>query len=283
MRHLFLLSQPRSGTSYFDQLLRNANGPFHFATLAEAIYNPHLLQTSLATRHLRDLIGSNLEKFCIAEALQQDDGFDLGFFKGVIAQYHHDTAQNSPIQAKWFPSSIERFTEVLKKRGQRLSIPLLNDIFGEITWIEMYRENLIKQAVSFDIAFQTKQWIKFRQEAFNSIDTLEALYDFDAILCRVRLFASERLFWPVWMKEMGIQSSYTMTYEQLTGNYVKTLTELSEKTGLPIDIPTPDQIQIVPQSNELNGLFIARFKADCDSRGIDASVWENAAAREHLV
>jgi LPS sulfotransferase NodH len=78
---------------------------------------------------------------------------------------------------------------------------------------------------------------------------------------------------------MGIQSSYTMTYEQLAQDYEQTLTTLSERTGLPFDIPSADQILIEPQRNETNDLFIARFKADCDSRGIDSSVWESAPER----
>jgi LPS sulfotransferase NodH len=281
MRHLFLLAQPRSGTNYFYQLLSNADGPFRYATLAETIYNGNLYNSAIDMYNLQDLVGAHHEKYCVATFLQQNDGFDLEFFKWVVSQFHHDNAKNSPILVKWFPHGMQQFTEVLNKKGKRLSIPLLNSIFGEITWVDLYRENLIQQAVSYGIASQTKQWIKFKSNEAqpNCLDGLELLYDFDAILKSVHWLQKGRVFWPTWLESMGIQSSYTMTYEQLAQDYEQTLTTLSERTGLPFDIPSADQILIEPQRNETNDLFIARFKADCDSRGIDSSVWESAPER----
>lgn len=276
MRHLFLLAQPRSGTNYFYQLLCNANGPFRFATLAESIFNSNLYKSAVNTHNLLALIGDHPEKYCVDKSFQENDGFDLEFFKNIIYQYHQDNAKNSPILVKWFPQGMIQFSAVIKKKGGKLTLPLLNNIFGEIIWIDIHRENVINQAISFEIAMQTKKWIHFKNWASTpmKIDGQDLIYDFDQFLNRVHWFASERLFWPNWLVEMGARSSYSMTYEQLSQDYVATLTELSEKTGLSIDIPEESQIRIAPQKNEQYDVFYSRFKEDCQQKGIDTSVWE---------
>jgi LPS sulfotransferase NodH len=277
MRHLFLLAQPRSGTNYLYQLLSNANGPFCYATLAETIFNANLFNTAICMNNLPELLGDHPEKFCVDESLQQSDGFDFEFFQQVVFQYHQTNAGNSPILVKWFPHGMKQFSAVMEKKGKKLTIPLLKNIFGEIIWIDIHRENVVKQAVSYEMAMQTKKWIQFKnwETSQTEMGEQELVYDFERLLHWVHWFQSERLFWPAWLSEMGVQSSYSMTYEKLSANYVKTLSELSEKTGLAIDIPEESQIRISPQKNEQYDIFLYRFKEDCQQKGIDTTVWEN--------
>ena len=129
-------------------------------------------------------------------------------------------------------------------------------MFPETRIFHIYRNNVVEQAVSFSIAFQTKQWTS-RQTAQDT----EAAYDFKDIHNRMRVVLKEnqRILEIISVLNLPIMG---LQYEALTEDPRAQIGRLLRFAGLDPKSAKFRKIELRKQATGLNVEFCERFRRD---------------------
>lgn len=124
-----------------------------------------------------------------------------------------------------------------------------------ITWVHLWREDVVAQGVSAAKAMQAWEW----QSGSNSSRWREELFYEDSEVSRyVAVAIDSRQAWDDYFREHNIVP-IQITYEQLTTDYNGTMRRLFDDLGL-ADVDVPDA-QIPRQADALNVEWVRRFRA----------------------
>ena len=260
MKHLFLCTQARTGSSLLLHLLQLGPIENHFSTLDESIFNLEAFQYPQYAQ-LKNLLGDRLNKYCVSHQCDPDRNFDPPFFKQFIAEYFQRFSHGNMVTVKWFPWGMAKFLRTLANRGIEITPATLPEFFGDIAYIYLYREDLVRQTISRYIARRTKQWWS-NIEAQTELTPETIPYDLGELMETYQEFLHTEFIWNKRFQEFGVEPLYRFSYEELEGNYRDILQTLSDKLKVKINLPEPGEIVLQKQTGELNEYLCERFLND---------------------
>ena len=215
---LFLLAfTNRCGSNYLAELLRNSG---HFGTIGELLNAESLVnqQRQHGFESLADYIG-----FLYGRLRAPQGQFGVKASAEQIAMLHH--------------------FGILR-------------MFPETRVIHITRADVVEQAVSFSIAFQTKQWTSLQTP-----ETTEVRYDYDDILKRLQAVTRENQRILEISAVLGLPLC-SVQYENLARQPRGQLRRVLRFAGIPVADLKPGRTRLEKQASELNAEFCARFRAE---------------------
>jgi LPS sulfotransferase NodH len=263
MQHLFLCTEPRSGSNLLLQLLQNVPPSHRFASLNESLHN---FQNLAGMSFLKELLGEDWERFCMfnpeGEVNRQ---FDLNLYRTVLPAFFTQRQCQRPVAVKWFSSPLRQLFSYLKTPIHN-SFPTpetqqeLNDLFGPITYVFLGRQDLWRQALSLHFAQHTGQWVSTRPAAFE-INEHTVPFDFPQIQAHYQDFKERFDWWQTFFSQIAIQPVFSTTYEALAEDYPTVLNALGEALSMEIAIPPPSSLRLEKQDHPLKEDYYQRVMA----------------------
>jgi trehalose 2-sulfotransferase len=239
---LVLLAAPRSGSTLLCELLRLNDG-----CVAHEYFQPYQYMQILARRW-----------GCVTAGIFNEAAY-------VRALSKHRTLPNGWLGVNVQGTHLKHFARMEKHfTGARFH------------YVHLVRQDEISQAISYDIAFRTKQW----SSEFESHSHVE--YSFPRILRKLRAIQNQNAMIRSYLLARGA-SFKTITYEDLIADTEGTLREFG--------CITPDrELVLTPplqrQSNDRSTRWKQRFAADILSDqaiwGFDASLVQRVRQRLSL-
>jgi LPS sulfotransferase NodH len=139
---------------------------------------------------------------------------------------------------------------------------IIPSVFSDPRFIFIRRRDLLGQAISATIAFQTR---KFRD--VHSGNGAAARYDFDAIATQIKAIAASNASFLQFFAMKGIQH-HEIVYEDFAQSPDEAIAAACEWLSLPRPSTLLDEVEIRIQRNEMNREFRERFIADASARGL---------------
>ncbi|MFT4864149.1 MAG: LPS sulfotransferase NodH [Ilumatobacter sp.] len=129
---------------------------------------------------------------------------------------------------------------------------------GEVTWVHLWREDVVAQAVSALRALQTDTW---RSDVSSSGRREQPRYDEPELERLVRKAVDGRAGWDRYFAERGIEP-YRVSYERLSADREQVIAELLDTAGIELPEPLPGLIasRLQRQAGGLNADWIARYR-----------------------
>jgi trehalose 2-sulfotransferase len=133
-------------------------------------------------------------------------------------------------------------------------IALLEQAFGKLKFIYLYRTDVIAQAISLYRAEQTGYWHTVEGQKPEQPPT----FDFEAINSRREMLEAHNLAWQNWFQKVGIQP-LAISYEALSANPVGSTQSVLEFLGL--ELPHYKKLTAVNQrlADETTAMWIEQF------------------------
>lgn len=268
MQHLFLCTEPRTGSNFFLQLLQNTSGPHPFASLNEALYNPRNLHQN---ERLLALLGAQVEEFCLLDREHRHNAaFNLELYRTILPAYYQQHGQQHghprPVAIKWFSLGIRYLLKYLDAPQDNNGIPtpairhIFNDLFGSITWVHLYRKDVWRQTISYYFARKSDHWVSFKQPTFEvNEDTLP--FHFTEIEALYQSIQEKQAWWQRFFDKTGLQPAMSISYEELTGDYGRVLNQLGSILGIEIHAPVLEEIRHKKQEHPLKEAYYQRVMA----------------------
>jgi trehalose 2-sulfotransferase len=152
--------------------------------------------------------------------------------------------------------------------------PALLEVLSPMTYMYIYRNDKVAQAVSNAKALQTSQWSS-RVAGSNSIPPLR--YDRDLIAQSMREIELKDAGWLRWFETQGI-TPFRVSYESLTADPDGVVGSVMELLGVQNDEPSEvNALEVEKQSDDTNLEWIERFKREAGLPGGVLIEVENAA------
>ena len=160
----------------------------------------------------------------------------------------HRTTENNIFGMKLFSRHINY---------DPVAFEVLKEALGEDTiFIYLYRKDMIAQAVSLDIAFQTEVWHSEKNKV-PVISHEDLKFDYTRILTHFKQIKTENQFWvKVFGKRKDI-NVYRLEYGDFIRNFDETLKDIYSQLGV-ADTPVPE-MPIKKQENARKKEFKERF------------------------
>jgi LPS sulfotransferase NodH len=262
MQHLFLCTEPRTGSNLFLQLLENTSGPHPFASLNEALYNPRNLYQN---QQLLALLGEHVEEFCLLDRDHRyNAAFNLELYRTILPAYAQQHGHPRPVAIKWFSLGIRYLLKYLNQPQDQDGIPSpairhrFNDLFGSITWVHLYRKDVWRQAISYYFALKSDHWVSFKQPSFEICeDTLP--FDFAELETLYQSLQEKQAWWQRFFDKTGFQPAMSISYEELTSDYGRILNQLGSVLDTEIHVPSLDLIRHQKQVHPLKEVYYQRI------------------------
>ena len=125
--------------------------------------------------------------------------------------------------------------------------------FQDVRWVVVQRHDIIAQAVSFEIASQTKRW-----ESFADQTEIQPRYDFEAIRQKVRALSLQNASINAFFSVQGIQPC-RVNYEQFCANPIAATLELASSLGVDNVEVDPSKLRRHQQRDATGADFHQRF------------------------
>ncbi|MBV9535430.1 MAG: sulfotransferase, partial [Solirubrobacterales bacterium] len=142
--------------------------------------------------------------------------------------------------------------------GSDLPLPaLLARAFPGLRYIQITREDKVRQAVSLWKAVQTQAWRQADPEYASSLK--EPVFSFRAINYLVRLLTAHDASWDAYFLGLGQPPQLKVTYEELAADPAPVVHRVLEHLGIPAPDPLPlGSPRISVQADELSEEWIRR-------------------------
>ncbi len=261
MKHLFLCTEKRSGSTFFLSLLQLAPEKKRFGSFGEMLHNSrHLLNNKL----ISPLLGDRLESFCLNNASHhRNEDFDLSLYNTVIPAFYEQYGRGKPVLAKWFSDAFRILLDHLGHPTSQTQYPPptvrneLEALFGEITYIYLYRKDLWRQAISFYIARRSDQWINWRDSP-EVVNEETVPFNFPLLKSYHDAYGRRQIWWKRFFDKTGIEPALTLAYEDYTADYGRMLTQLGRVLDMELYVPPPDQLKVQKQEHPLKEAYYQR-------------------------
>jgi LPS sulfotransferase NodH len=257
-----ICATPRSGSNLLCEGLWNTNSAGrpteYFLSWYEAMHHPE---------RYRNQFGKS---FLPASAESMQHILKLG------------TTPNGIFASKIMWPQLELVIETIKSvfGKQHLTDPeAMNAVFPQLRYVYIYRENKIRQAVSFAKAIQSKEWLDFDRsdpcntESFighfselfefygKTVKKQKISYDFDLISQLHNSILQQDQAWEKYFKLSGIHP-FRVIYETLIENYEDTIYNILEFINVPDRSIVLQKLSMKRQSDSLNEEWLDRYQND---------------------
>lgn len=197
-------------------------------------------------------------------------------FRGFQEQLNHPAVEGraAELGLTSFPAYVEavasrgrrQFPFGIKASSTQLSMLLrcrIDRMFSGLRLIHILREDVVAQAVSFSIAFQTKTWTSLQENG-----GAEAAYDYDDIMRRLSGFTSANALMAHQAALFDIPC-LQVTYEALTDDPAPVMHAIGRFAGVDLDDWQPGETRLKKQATDLNARFKERFERESRERLFD--------------
>jgi trehalose 2-sulfotransferase len=169
------------------------------------------------------------------------------------------TTSNGVFGAKLMWGYLGDFAELLRGiegMGARPLPDLLGRAFPGLRYIQITRENKIRQAVSLWKAVQTQAW---KREAGDQADSsVELVFSFRAINYLVRLLTAHDASWDAYFLGLGYEP-LKLTYEELAQSTDEVIHRVLEHLGIPAPEKPVIQARLSVQADEVSEDWVRRI------------------------
>jgi len=168
------------------------------------------------------------------------------------------TTANGVFGAKIMWGYLGDFADLLRGIDGLRALPipqLLNEVFPALRYVQITREDKVRQAVSLWKAVQTQAW---RREADGNAD-LEVEFSFRAINYLVRLLTAHDASWDAYFLGLG-RRPLKVTYEELAAAPDSTVRRVLRH--LDIEVPGPLELEgprLKVQADEISEDWVRRI------------------------
>lgn len=171
----------------------------------------------------------------------------------------HGTTPNGVFGAKLMWGYLGDFVALLRSidRLSDLTVPgMLADVFPDLRYVQITREDKVRQAVSLWRAVQTQAW---RREADDGAgERAEPEFSFRAINYLMRLLTAHDAAWDAYFLGLG-HTPLKVTYEELAAAPEATIERVLAHLDLdPLVLPAPDAPRLKVQSDQLSEDWVRR-------------------------
>ena len=170
------------------------------------------------------------------------------------------TTGNGVFGAKLMWGYLGDFADLLRTIEGMADLPLpalLTRAFPGLRYIQITREDKVRQAVSLWKAVQTQAW---RQDDPEHVaPAAEPVFSFRAINYLVRLLTAHDASWDAYFLGLGEPPQLKVTYEELAADPVPVVHRVLEHLGIPIPDPLElGSLQLSAQADELSEDWVRR-------------------------
>ena len=148
----------------------------------------------------------------------------------LSALYRYRTDANGTLGIKVFwPDLLFVYAERYPDRsspGYDAIADLVRELFPNPTFVQLWRRDLLRQAISDCKAFHTRRWRMFTASGVPPTPELAA----DDITVRINRFGTQRERWFGFFEHTGVEP-VRLTYEQLLTDYAATVRQLAAELG----------------------------------------------------
>jgi LPS sulfotransferase NodH len=170
------------------------------------------------------------------------------------------TTDNGVFGAKLMWGYLGDFADLLRSIKGMADLPLpalLSRAFPGLRYIQITREDKVRQAVSLWKAVQTQAWRQDDPEHMESLG--EPVFSFRAINYLVRLLTAHDASWDAYFLGLGQPPQLKVTYEELAADPEPVVHRVLEHLG----IPAPDPLELgsprlLAQADELSEDWVRR-------------------------
>jgi LPS sulfotransferase NodH len=264
-RSYLVCATPRSGSTLLCHLLDQTGIAGHPAEYFEALQHSGLprqpeeyfdrerhanIVERLAYREMPDEQGGPTPN-----PLWQPDTYDryLEWAKGK------GTTPNGVFGAKLMWGYLGDFAQLLRGVDDLAALPvpeLLDRVFPHLCYVQITREDKVRQAVSLWKAVQTQAWR--RDQGTDSTPAVEPEFSFRAINYLVRLLTAHDASWDAYFLGLGM-SPLKITYEELAAEPAPVVRRVLDHLGIdaPADLVVDDG-KLEVQADELSENWVRR-------------------------
>lgn len=177
------------------------------------------------------------------------------------------TTPNGVFGAKLMWGYLGDFATLLRSIEGMADLPLpalLTRAFPGLRYIQITREDKVRQAVSLWKAVQTQAWRQ--SDPRNSAAVREPVFSFRAINFLVRLLTAHDASWDAYFLGLGQPPQLKVTYEELAADPGPVVHRVLEHLGIPAPDPLPlGSPRISVQADELSEDWIRRVDSHLDA------------------
>jgi LPS sulfotransferase NodH len=263
MKHIFICASPRTGSNHLINLLECGLEESGLASHYELLFNPGI--NCSHCKKYQPRLGDKLPLFVASHHFQEPvKQFDYDFYIQMIRDLYQTYSNNKPITVKWFSYSLEYLLNLLREKGHSPTLETLHEIFGDIQWIFLKRDNKIQQAVSKFLAHERNQWVDLNLPNFAShkdkID--DPPYDFDKIFRHFQACVVLERTWETVFESLSLSPQYSVSYELFQHYPDRILQEISEAFTLDLKVIPPERNKFNRQFSQVNLDYARQFEND---------------------
>lgn len=161
---------------------------------------------------------------------------------------------------------VEKCREIKSLPAELSDREVLEATFPEIRFIYLYRNDTVRQAISYLKAQQSDTWSMTKT---NGLDFDAYIYDPLRIEAHIKMFRKENARWEQWFKNQKI-TPLRVTYEECTSQPIGVLKFCAEFLECEMEVSRHllDQAFHEPgapakQGDDITEAWVARYNADC--------------------
>jgi len=244
----------KSNDNFFSQ---DSNSREHLLSVIDSINGGYMLcfTNRCGSNYLSKLLASDNYYNFAGENLNYDVVFDAGYTLKNIYQYLIFLFRATLSAHNQFSIKLSVGQFVLLK-----NLDLLSPLLKKLKVIHIYREDIVAQAVSHDIALQTNQWMSTQSAIKTDLDYRPT--SIVNIASRI-IFENSTLLFLFKLFEVNY---FSLSYENLLRAQEVVLKDLSDFLGHATQI-NYDMVDLKKQSSEVNDDFVKRFYLDVNAPG----------------
>jgi LPS sulfotransferase NodH len=262
MKHIFICASPRTGSNHLINLLEEGREESGLASHYELLFNPGI--NCSHCKKYQPRLGDKLPLFVASRDFQEPiHQFDYEFYKQLIRELYQTYSNNKPITIKWFSYSLEYLLGLMAEKGHPPTLETLQEVFGEIQWIYLKRNNKIHQAVSAFLAYETNKWVDLNIPGYRASFIKEnPPYDFHKIFEHFRACVESEAKWNQLFESHSISPDYVVSYEAFQDYPDRILQEISEAFTLDLKVIPPERNKFNRQFSQVNLDYARQFEND---------------------
>jgi LPS sulfotransferase NodH len=137
----------------------------------------------------------------------------------------------------------------------------IHEMHTGVRVVHIRREDILGQAISRHIAWQTGKWTSFTQVE----EAVTPEYDEQRISRQIETILRDEMYFSMIFDAFGLDVCH-VTYEELVSDPDATLSRVMTRIGYPGGERSGDNTRMKKQANAINDEFRARYLADVRSR-----------------
>lgn len=181
----------------------------------------------------------------------------------LIAARGAASTENGTLGVRVMWGTLEEMTAALRQLYPDLAsndLALLEQAFGTLEFIYLYRDNVIAQAISLYRAEQTGHWHTVEGQKPKQ----QPVFDFEAINSRLEMLEQHNLAWKNWFQKVDVKP-LAISYEALSADPIGSTKGVLNFLGR--ELPEYKKLQAVNQrlADEMTVVWVEQFTKQLQS------------------